>query len=172
MPDKTTHLPVRFNLYNTTDPEMLLELKREEASAMLEVVRAMQPGIEAEELIFIVVNTIRQQLGVVQLMLVISDETARGKEVEVNYGFAEPMLTTLEELNDISYSTSVNGHDHPQLSELGVEYVIPLGAEDFMNAWFLIADFRRKRGGNRERHRVHRNHRQYFGHDASKHSAV
>ncbi len=141
MPENITHLPVRFNIYNTTDPSQLLELKRQEADAMLEVVRAMHPGIEAEELIFIVVNTIRRQLGVVKLMLVISDEEARGKEVEVNYGFAEPTLATLDELNKIQYSRPVNPTDDPLLIEMGVEHVIPLGAEDFMNAWFLIADF-------------------------------
>lgn len=132
---------MRFNAYNTEDPQQLLHLKRQEAQAMLEVVRSMTPGIEAEELIFVVVNTIRRQLGVYKLMLVISDEQRRGKEVEVNYGFGWADTRTLEELTHIRVSTALTADLFPALAELGAEYAIPLGAEGFMHAWLLIADF-------------------------------
>jgi sigma-B regulation protein RsbU (phosphoserine phosphatase) len=134
-------MPLRFNLYNTTDPEQLLHLKRKEADALLEVVRSLDVSLPTDELIFLVVNTIRLQLGVYKLMFIATDPDYGSKEVHVNYGFDRPSPQHMEHLDTIQATKSIQHTPGDPLKQLGVEYVVPLGRNDVMNAWFLISDF-------------------------------
>src|SRR5262245_60584045 len=97
------------NEYNTTDPSTLLRLKRQEARAMLELVRSVHPTLSREEIIHKVVNTIRDLLGVNKLMLV--SRVGEEKKVDVNYGFPAPVQERLEELNAYKEITQITSTD-------------------------------------------------------------
>ncbi|MEL6626851.1 MAG: hypothetical protein AAFQ92_15080, partial [Bacteroidota bacterium] len=63
------------NVYNTTDPQKLLELKRLEADALLDVLRTINhEGMTIRNLCLIVRNTLRAQLGVRKMAIFYLEE--------------------------------------------------------------------------------------------------
>ncbi|MCZ2357515.1 MAG: PP2C family protein-serine/threonine phosphatase [Bacteroidia bacterium] len=130
-----------INAYNTTDPGKLLSLKRQEAQAMLEIVRSLNPNLPTKNLITIVVNTIKAQLGVRKLRFITS-ELNDNYQIAYNYGFLKEAIFPLELLNAFTQTTKIIPTQHEiWQQELPIEYVIPLGVKDAPTAWFLIADF-------------------------------
>jgi len=125
------------NEYNTTDPTTLLKLKRQEAQAMLELVRSVTPRSSEQEVMEKVVSTIRRQLGVERLLFVsLADQKLK---VEYNFGFDPPQPDAGTWLQGIREATRIA--DGPLLA-MGVEYAVPLGSNrDAPIAWMLIADF-------------------------------
>ena len=128
-----------FNAYNTDDPEQLLELKRQEAAAMLQIVRSDFVNLEPKEWINLVVRTIREQLGVRRLQLV----TNIGGRIEnqVNFGFPEFANDAYQLLLSCRRITEPSFGRYEELMYIGVEYIIPLGQSEVPDAWFLIAEF-------------------------------
>lgn len=129
-----------INAYNTTDPGKLLDLKRQEAQAMLEIVRSINPNLPTKSLIAIVINTIKAQLGVRKLRLVLLEHDG-SYQVAYNYGFPKEALPPLEALSSFAQTAPVDCTCQIWQENFKVEYIIPLGVKDAPTAWFLIADF-------------------------------
>jgi phosphoserine phosphatase RsbU/P len=128
-----------FNAYNTTDPEQLLELKRQEAEAMLQIVRSDVVNLSPRAWIDIVVSTIRRQLGVRRLQLITN---IGGRFIKwSNFGFPEYDDDFYRILVSCRGITEPSFDRFQDLMYIGVEYIIPLGRRDYPDAWFLIADF-------------------------------
>lgn len=129
------------NEYNTTDPSTLLRLKRQEAEAMLNLVRSVNPQSPKEDIIEKVVDTIRRQLGVEKLMVVLRNEKKQ-HILEVNYNFGPPPPGSLSQLDAVVEITDTRKLKKTFMQELGVEYIIPLGTDKKEpKAWIMIADF-------------------------------
>ncbi|MBX3100889.1 MAG: PP2C family protein-serine/threonine phosphatase [Bacteroidetes bacterium] len=128
------------NEYNTTDPSTLLRLKRQEAAAMLSLVRSVTPDSSRDEIIDRVLNTIRQLLGVEKLLLVLRD--ASGLQIARNYNFDPPALQDLPDLLMVKGITTVQSPEQGFPFHIRAEYIIPLGSDkDRPDSWILIADF-------------------------------
>jgi sigma-B regulation protein RsbU (phosphoserine phosphatase) len=128
------------NEYNTTDPSTLLRLKRQEASAMLSLVRSVTPESSRDEIIDRVINTIRQLLGVNKLLLVLRDDS--GLQVSRNFGFPTLSASQLMDLLVVKGISGVQGAEQGFPFEIGAEYIIPLGSDkERPGSWILIADF-------------------------------
>jgi sigma-B regulation protein RsbU (phosphoserine phosphatase) len=137
-------MPLRYNKYNTTDARELLLLKQQEDQALLHVVRLIEPNIDPEELIFIVVNTLQRQLDVHKVLFATAPEAPDDNpepRVVVNIGLPHPTPEALAALPRITRILNVATSPFESLKEMGVEYVVPLGNEERLSAWFLIADF-------------------------------
>ncbi len=130
-----------FNAYRSNDPNVLLELKRQESQAILDIVRCTQPNMPTLNLILIVINTIRAQLGVKKLTLLIYDEQSDSIKIEKNYGFKWSADAQFQFLKDITEITDASQINLPFIKEQKVEYIIPIIRNLAPFAWFFIADF-------------------------------
>ncbi|MCS7073302.1 MAG: serine/threonine-protein phosphatase [Bacteroidia bacterium] len=126
-----------INAYNTNDPAKLLLLKRQEADAMLDVLRAVQPNLTAKHFIFIVVNTIRAQLGVKKILLV--SRTQNEYHVLSNFGFSHLLNLDFSFLGEIRFTQPCSPVF--SLPEPSPEYIVPLGNKQNPEAWFLVSEF-------------------------------
>lgn len=131
----------RFNAYRSNDPSILLELKRQESQAILDIVRCTQPNMSSLNLISIVINTIRAQLGVKKLTFLLYDEDSKKIKIEKNFGFKWGTGGGFDFLNNISEITDVKNIDIEILHNQNVEFIIPIIRNSLPFAWFLIADF-------------------------------
>lgn len=133
---------VKVNVYNTTDPATLLELKREEAKIMLEVVRSIHPNMRSQELINTVVQVIINQLDVNKLILITNLKDQ--KKIEFTYNFPSLQTQNLSFLDQFRTTTAVSVElEFDLLNNIKAEYIIPLGRKEggHPTAWFIIADF-------------------------------
>lgn len=131
-----------YNAYNSKDAQVLLELKRQESQAILDIVRCTQPNTSPMNLILIVVNTIRAQIGVKRLAFFLYDEITQTIKLQKNFGFDLKhidfsFLNNYQEILEVSSSSAA----HSILIDEGVEFVIPILRNNQPMAWFLIADF-------------------------------
>jgi sigma-B regulation protein RsbU (phosphoserine phosphatase) len=128
------------NVYNTTDPSKLLELKRLEADALLDVLRTINSSeIDISRLCRIARNVLRAQLGVKKVIFYYEYE---GSWVEgMRMGFDPMELDALEELIHFKKTTKVTSGFAPFLMAMGAEYVIPIINRGEPSAYFVIADF-------------------------------
>ena len=135
---------VRFNAYNTTDPATLLELKREEARIMLEIVRSIHPNGKPDELVHNVVSGIINQLDVNKLILITNLKDH--KKIEYLHHFPELKPEELSVLDQFHFTSPVDVEwieESNPLKKLGAEFIIPLGRKEGgkPSGWFIIADF-------------------------------
>jgi len=128
-----------YNAYNTTDPRQLLLLKRQEADAMLEIVRSVNPSTKPDDLITLVVNTIRKQLGVRRIQFVV--QVGPNTKVAISYGFPDMEDEYYGNLRAVRRTLEVHPDNFEDFYFAGVEYIIPLGQGEIAEAWFLIAEF-------------------------------
>lgn len=128
------------NAYNTNDPAKLLELKRKEALSLLEIVRCIRPNMNHHNLTFVVTNTIRAQLGVKKLTLVLSENGQ--KRIPINFGFERyPTNFDFSFIDTVQTITHIKDSPIPELSFQDIEVIIPIQSGSKVTAWFLIADF-------------------------------
>ncbi|MCS6904907.1 MAG: PP2C family protein-serine/threonine phosphatase [Bacteroidia bacterium] len=132
-------MATRFNAYNTTNPEELLLLKKQEAAALLQVVRSISLTLEPEELINLVCITSINQLGINKLILVTYLEEQFA--IQFHHGFDYCNVEELKSLRTIGQLTKISNPSEFNLPAIGIEYVIPLGNPQAPGGWFLIADF-------------------------------
>ncbi|MEL6696372.1 MAG: PP2C family protein-serine/threonine phosphatase [Bacteroidota bacterium] len=128
------------NVYNTTDPQKLLELKRLEADALLDVLRTINhEGMTIRNLCLIVRNTLRAQLGVRKMAIFYLEEDTWQEGARLGFKpFAEE---SVEEMVEQDKMVKVDPVTLPQLSKRAVEYVIPVNHYGEVVASFAIADF-------------------------------
>ena len=128
------------NAYNTNDPKKLLELKRMEADAMLDVLRSINnDALSIKQLCMIVRNVLRAQIGVRKMIFLYEYEDAWKEGVRV--GFDHLSEEAVEELIDIEEITAITEADYPELHKLSVEYIIPFINRTNARAFFAIAEF-------------------------------
>ncbi|MEL6134091.1 MAG: hypothetical protein AAFR59_12070, partial [Bacteroidota bacterium] len=128
------------NVYNTTDPQKLLELKRLEADALLDVLRTINhEGMTIRNLCLIVRNTLRAQLGVRKLVIFLLEEDVWVEGARL--GFKPFEEESVEEMVEFSKITPVDPISMPLLHQKKVEYVIPINHYGEMVAFIAIADF-------------------------------
>jgi sigma-B regulation protein RsbU (phosphoserine phosphatase) len=132
-------MPTRFNAYNTTNPEELLRLKKQEAAALLQVVRSISLTLEPKELIQLVCKTAINQLGINRLILVTYFEEKFA--TQFYYGFPDFGPVDWGGLLTIGQLTCVKYNPISALPAIDIEYIIPLGNPQSPAGWFLIADF-------------------------------
>lgn len=128
------------NVYNTTNLQKLLELKRLEADSLRDVLRAVfDPKLSEDKVFRIIKNTLRVQLGVKKMVFYYE---ADGIWLEgFHLGF--PTLTQEEKAEMLQFHRliEVNEHFAPHLHHLNVEFVIPINNQGLTKAYFLVADF-------------------------------
>ena len=128
------------NVYQTDDPHRLLQLKRLEADAMLDVLRTINlTDTTAEQLSVIARNVLRAQLGVrkVTFFYEFEGEWREGMRL----GFEPLSVQALEELILYTKTKKVTQGIAPNLFNLGAEYVVPIMNRDAPSAFFVIAEF-------------------------------
>lgn len=127
-------------LYDTSDPEKLLLLKRQESVALLEVIRSINVAqINLTRIFKIAKNTLLAQLGVRRMSFIFKKDDVYFTEMQ--HRIADPTDEILEELPITPGIMKVDPVDYPYLTEEGVEYVIPFLYGDGIGAWILIAEF-------------------------------
>lgn len=129
------------NVYNTTNPAELLELKRQEALIMLDMVRTLNPTSKPLELVDHFIPKIINQLDVNKLVFVFKIDSKL--EVLYNHNFPSVNVSEFAFLNTIYLTTPVSKLNSTVLDELKAEYVIPLGGylTNETTGWLIIADF-------------------------------
>jgi phosphoserine phosphatase RsbU/P len=131
----------RTNAYNTSDPAVLLKLKRQEARIMLDIVRSIHPHSDPKSLVELVTNRITTQLDVMRLLLV-TNISARFR-VEINVNFPPVDISLFDCLFNIHVTSKVSDLPFEVFENIGAEFVIPLGRHygEEPVGWFIIADF-------------------------------
>ncbi len=129
-----------MNVYDTQDPKILLKLKRLEADALLDVIRTINHAeLSISQLCLIASNVLRAQLGVKKMYF---HYFYLGEwHDEMRLGFRKLNQFHLEDIYSLKQTTEVDREKHPYLTQLGVEYVIPILLRGEAIAYFLIADF-------------------------------
>ncbi|MEM6629745.1 MAG: PP2C family protein-serine/threonine phosphatase [Bacteroidota bacterium] len=128
------------NPYNITDPAKLLELKRLENDALLDVLRTINHAeLTIDKLCLIARNVLRAQLGVKKMIFYFE---TRGKWSEgFRLGVGPLPFPAYEELLTVKKIIPVKASTHPHLFQTSVEYVIPISSQETPQAYFLIGDF-------------------------------
>ena len=128
------------NFYDTSDPEKLLLLKRQESVALLEVIRSINVArINLTRIFKIAKNTLLAQLGVRRMSFIF--QKYGNYFTEMNHRIADPTPEVLEELPITPGIMEVDPIDYPFLTREGVEYVIPFLYGDGIGAWIMVAEF-------------------------------
>lgn len=128
------------NAYKTNDPEILLRLKRQEADALLDVLRSINQAHHKPEHIFkISRNALLAQCNVRKMKFVYRGD--KGFHTGVKMGFGKLDRESLNELPEKLGVIPATEEKHPHLHALGVEYIVPVNYKNEVRAWFLIADF-------------------------------
>lgn len=128
------------NAYQTEDPEKLLQLKRLEADALLDVLRTINlADTTVEQLSVIARNVLRAQLGVKKVTFFYEFEGSWQEGMRL--GFEKIPIAALEEMILFEKTSRVTAGIAPHLTNLQVEYVVPIINRDASAAYFLVADF-------------------------------
>lgn len=129
------------NHYHNAAPEKLLELKRLEADTLRDLLRSVNnPVLETKSVCMIVRNVLRAQIGVKKMLFFFKADKDWREGIRANFEILNN--EALAEMQLLHYTTKITEEVLPHLSELGIEYVIPLNsAGGLTNAYFLIADF-------------------------------
>ena len=128
------------NPYNITDPARLLELKRLENDALLDVLRTINHAdLTIEKLCLIARNVLRAQLGVKKMIFYYETQGKWAEGFRLGYG---PLSHAgYEELLGIPRVQAIQKPAFPHLAEAAIEYVIPIVSQDTVQAYFLIGEF-------------------------------
>ncbi len=128
------------NVYDTTDPQKLLELKRLETASLLDVLRTINhTEVDISKLCLIARNVLRAQLGVKRVIFFYEFE---GRWVEgIRLAFDEMSLDAIEELIQFTKTTRVTAGFAPSLFEMEAEFVVPIINRGEPSAYFVVADF-------------------------------
>lgn len=128
------------NAYHTDDPQKLLELKRLEASALLDVVRAFNNSEHTPQtLCRIACNTLLAQLRVRKMIFLYAEKEDWVEGIRM--GFPEFAPEALDELLVQSVQRKVDPSAFPALFSMGIEYFVPIVIEKQARAFFMVADF-------------------------------
>lgn len=128
------------NAYNTTDPQKLLELKRLEADAFLDVMRTInQDDLQIDSLCRIAKYVLLGQLGVRKMIFYY--DSGNSWEEGLRHGFGKLNYEALQEMFHVQETTPVTEDRFPELFSMTVEYVVPITHRNESQAYFLIADF-------------------------------
>lgn len=129
------------NVYDTTDPEVLLRLKRQEADALRDVIRSLNdPSVKVEHIFKIAQNTLLAQLGVRKMRFIY--ESREGRFITgLQFGMSRFPQEAYAEFPRHTNVTRITPERFPILYAEKVEYIIPVNYYDKVGAWFLIAEF-------------------------------
>lgn len=131
---------MRDNVYKTNDPEVLLRLKRQEADALLDVLRSInQSHLKPQHIFKIARNALLAQCNVRKMKFVY--RTDAGFQTGVRMGFSKMGEEAFSELPEKLGVVKVVAACHPKLCEHGVGWIVPVNYKNEVRAWFLIADF-------------------------------
>lgn len=129
-----------MNVYDTNDPVKLLQLKRQEADALRDVIRSIYGSrLKPEQFFKITQNVLLAQLRVRKMKFVyrLDGEFVIG----LSWRLGEMNEDALLQLSMCESVTEVDAECHPDLFRLGVEFMVPLNFRRGINAWFLVAEF-------------------------------
>ncbi|RMG26484.1 MAG: serine/threonine-protein phosphatase [Bacteroidetes bacterium] len=128
------------NVYDTTDAKTLLQLKRLEADALLDVLRTINHSeLKISQLCTIARNVLHSQLGVKKMAFYYRFEDEWVEGLRMNFDEVSPDARA--ELFSIRRLTEIRAEDFPALAALGVEYALPIINQNQPSAFFVIADF-------------------------------
>ncbi|MCB9233798.1 MAG: PP2C family protein-serine/threonine phosphatase [Bacteroidia bacterium] len=128
------------NVYNSSDPETLLRLKRQEADALLDVIRSFNSARNKPEHMFkIAQNTLLAQLGVLKMRFIYRND--QGLQTGINWGFGEFSEGFEAELPEKVGVADACNAAQPRLCQAGVESIVAVKFRNEVGAWFLVADF-------------------------------
>lgn len=130
----------RKNAYDTNDPEILLRLKRQEADALRDVVRAIhQSALKPEHIFKIARNALLAQCNVKKMMFIYRIDGV--PHIGMKHGFIKISTEALLELPRHLEVRRASDACFPHLHAMGVEYIVPLNFKNEVAAWFLVAEF-------------------------------
>lgn len=122
------------------DPEKLLELKRLESHALLDVLRTVNLyELSIPQLCLITRNVLRAQLGVKRVSFLYRYQNQWCEGIRLNM----PIFSdaALDELFALRKTTSLQTDQTPHLRETGGEFAVPILNRGEAVAYFVIADF-------------------------------
>lgn len=128
------------NVYDTRDPRKLLQLKRLEADAILDVLRSINNAkMSIKNLCLVVRNLLLTQLQVRKMAFFYETEDTWTEGMRMKFApFSEGATAEMMQVTD---TTRVNADAMPYLYALGIEYIIPILNDGQIKAFFAIADF-------------------------------
>ena len=128
------------NAYQTNDPQKLLQLKRLEAAALLDVLRTINHYEHSiPRLCRIAQNVLRAQLGVKKMSFYFKND--HKWEQGFSTGFGQVDSESSVEMFQAETTQQVTLAYMPALFASGVEFVIAITNKEEIFAYFLIADF-------------------------------
>ena len=131
---------MRDNAYKTNDPEVLLRLKRQEADALLDVLRSMnQAHLSPKHIFKIARNALLAQCNVRKMKFIYQND--KGYQVGVRMGFGKMDVRAFDELPRQLGVIPIDPATHPLLSSYGVEWIVPINYQNEARAWLMVADF-------------------------------
>lgn len=122
------------------DPKKLLELKRLESHALLDVLRTINLyELSVTQLCLITRNVLRAQLGVKRVSFLYQYESQWCEGIRLNM----PIFSdaALDELFALRKTTNLQTDTTPTLREIGAEYAVPILNRGEAVAYFVIAEF-------------------------------
>jgi len=130
----------RQNVYQTKDPEKLLQLKRLEADAILDILRSINnASLSIKNLCLIVRNLLWAQLQVKRMAFFYENEEVWEEGMRLK--FDEFSEEATEEMMSLRQTTPINPVHHPHLAQLEIEYIIPIYNRGLIKAYFAISEF-------------------------------
>ena len=131
---------MRRKAYKTNDSELLLQLKRQEADALRDVLRSMNKrNLSPEHICKVARNTLLAQCEVRKMAFMYC--TDDGMHTGVRMGFTPISEEAISEFPKTLHTLRVDAEKHPGLAAHAVEYVVPVNYKNKVAAWFLVADF-------------------------------
>ncbi|MEO0899069.1 MAG: SpoIIE family protein phosphatase [Bacteroidota bacterium] len=132
--------PKGENVYQTDDPAKLLQLKRLEADAILDVLRSINNAdMTIPNLCLVVRNLLWAQLAVRKMAFYYQAKAVWHEGMRLK--FEEFSEEALDEMFGAKKVSQVSQDEHPHLHGMGVEYIIPISNRGESNGYFVIADF-------------------------------
>ncbi|MCI4669694.1 MAG: serine/threonine-protein phosphatase [Bacteroidia bacterium] len=128
------------NVYQTTDPEKLLQLKRLEAEAILDILKSINnEKMSIKNLCLVVRNLLLTQLQVRKMAFFYESEESWIEGMRLKFSpFSEEAF---DEMMAMTTTEKPVEDKQPNLLKLGIEYIIPIYNEGQIKAYFAIADF-------------------------------
>ncbi len=132
--------PSARNVYQTNDPQRLLQLKRLEATALLDVLRTINHYEHSiQRLCRIAQNVLLAQIGVRKMTFIFRGTTDWEEGFRTGMGKLEG--PAYDEVLGTNRLAQVDQITMPSLATLGVEYVMPITNREEIFGFFLLADF-------------------------------
>lgn len=128
------------NPYHNAAPDRLLELKRQEADALLGLLRSTHTDLSPDQIARIAGFTLKGQLGIGKLCLLLLREEVLERILQIGISVA---FDAQQELSGLNNQKPMPVHKERQkgMYEAGIEYILILPGRTGIEGYLLVGDF-------------------------------